>query len=638
MSISKKRFIQSMAFLIAVLFLLTTAGYTAFAEDSNIDPQTSSADALQNDLVAKYEFNETSGTTAADSSGNGKNATLTGATFAAGKTGNALSLSGSTQYAKLPSGIVSTCNDITVAAWVKLDTVSSWSRIFDFGTGTSSYMFLTPSSSANKIRFAISNGGSGSEQQINGTAALTTGSWKHVAVTLSGNSGTLYIDGAAVGTNTGMTLNPSDLGATTLNYIGKSQFSDPYLDGLVDDFVIFNRALSQTEIASLAGNTQTGYTRIDDNTVGTGINQFEYVGTWNSESSSAAYSGSEHWSKTKNDYVNIKFYGRQIKVYSSKDTDYGTFCASIDGGSEASWSCWQIVRRNQAIVYESRVLPLGEHTLKIRVAGLKNPDTANTDTNVYIDFAEVYETGVEPTSPAHGDTPVVTTPPSWCSSFYTKCVMVQDIPIVSSNNVADSSLIKAFNIINPMLTKIMTDKPAVYQKLLDNSVKITVEGLNEYNMTLPEWTWQASCDFNATFRGSNGGREALILEDDIIASTSWLKSYCVLAHEFAHTILSFGIGDLEYPGADPGITNQILSAYNAAIAANKYTESSYDRSNIHEYFAGNVGRWFNSNPINLNVPNASSKTPRQQLQEYDPAIYSVLSALFGEYKLPAPWN
>ncbi len=250
-----KLFRKFVALILSALLICSTLNIAAFAADTNSALTAASGDDLQNDLVAKYEFNETSGTIAADSSGNGKNATLTSAAFAAGKTGNALSLSGSSQYASLASGIVSGCNDLTVAAWVKLDTISSWSRIFDFGTGTTSYMFLTPSSSANKIRFAISNGGSGSEQQIDGNAALETGSWKHVAVTLAGDTGILYIDGAAVGTNNGMSLNPSDLGVTNQNYIGKSQYSDPYLDGLVDDFVIYNRALSKTEIAGLAGTT-----------------------------------------------------------------------------------------------------------------------------------------------------------------------------------------------------------------------------------------------------------------------------------------------------------------------------------------------------------------------------------------------
>ena len=144
-----------------------------------------------------------------------------------GKSGNAVKLDGTNDYVSLPSGVVASANTSTVTAWVNLDAVSNWMRIFDFGSGTSTYMFLSPKNGANgKIRFAIKNNGS-SEQIIEGQSALPTGGWHHVAVTLNGATGTLYVDGVQVGRNTAMTLKPSDLGATTQNWIGRSQSPIP---------------------------------------------------------------------------------------------------------------------------------------------------------------------------------------------------------------------------------------------------------------------------------------------------------------------------------------------------------------------------------------------------------------------------
>ena len=100
------------------------------------------------------------------------------------------------------------------------------------------------------MRFAIRTP-SASEQIIDGTAALPTNVWTHVAITHSGNTGVLYVDGVPVGTNSTMTLTPSDLGMTTQNYIGKSQYDDPYFNGQVDEFSIFSSALSSSEIATL---------------------------------------------------------------------------------------------------------------------------------------------------------------------------------------------------------------------------------------------------------------------------------------------------------------------------------------------------------------------------------------------------
>ena len=94
-------------------------------------------------LFTKLPFNETSGTTASDVTGNGWNGTLVnGATWAAGNSSNAVSLNGTSQYVSIPSGVISSYSTMTITAWVNLNTVSNWMRIFDFGTGTTNYMYL----------------------------------------------------------------------------------------------------------------------------------------------------------------------------------------------------------------------------------------------------------------------------------------------------------------------------------------------------------------------------------------------------------------------------------------------------------------------------------------------------------------
>jgi hypothetical protein len=112
-------------------------------------------------------------------------------------------------------------------------------------------MFLTPMSGSNILRFAITTSGAGGEQQINTGRPFATGIWTHVAVTLSGNVGILYVDGVEAARNNNMTIKPSDMESTLNNYIGQSQYLDPYLKGLVDDFRIYSRALSAAEIILL---------------------------------------------------------------------------------------------------------------------------------------------------------------------------------------------------------------------------------------------------------------------------------------------------------------------------------------------------------------------------------------------------
>ncbi|HEY9244135.1 MAG TPA: LamG-like jellyroll fold domain-containing protein, partial [Streptosporangiaceae bacterium] len=172
----------------------------------------------------------------------------------AGKIGNALALCGNNEFVSLPSGIMQGVSDFTISAWVNPSANTAWSRVFDFGTGTGDYMFLTLNAGGGPIRFAITTSGAGGEQQINGTGELPPGTWSHVAVTLSGHTGTLYVNGTAVGTNSNMTLNPAALGNTTQDWIGRSQYpADPYLNGKIDDFQIYSSALSASQIAALAG-------------------------------------------------------------------------------------------------------------------------------------------------------------------------------------------------------------------------------------------------------------------------------------------------------------------------------------------------------------------------------------------------
>jgi DUF1680 family protein len=180
----------------------------------------------------------------------------------AGKSGNALRLNGDSkaQYVTLPQEAINQLSDFTMATWIYLGSAQSWSRLFDFGQSTTVNMFLTPRAgvTGNAPRFAITTGGSGREQQINGTAALPVGQWAHIAVTLAGPVGTLYVNGEVAGTNTSMTLNPSNLGNPGNRWIGRSQYGDAFLDATIDEFHIFDRALSATELAALRDGTGGG--------------------------------------------------------------------------------------------------------------------------------------------------------------------------------------------------------------------------------------------------------------------------------------------------------------------------------------------------------------------------------------------
>ena len=161
--------------------------------------------------------------------------------------GNVLNLDGATNQVTFP---LSVANASTFAAWVKWSGGADWQRIFDFGTNTLKYFFLTPRANTGKMRFAIRNGGG--EQIIDASSGMPTNSWCHVAVSLDGAKGILYLNGNPVGTNSALTIRPWQLLARS-NYVGKSQFAaDPMFNGRIGSFRIFGRPLGGAEIRDLA--------------------------------------------------------------------------------------------------------------------------------------------------------------------------------------------------------------------------------------------------------------------------------------------------------------------------------------------------------------------------------------------------
>ncbi|MFF9772982.1 beta-L-arabinofuranosidase domain-containing protein [Streptomyces sp. NPDC013978] len=162
---------------------------------------------------------------------------------------------GSYQYVDLPAAVLGGASAITLSVWVKPTHNANWQRIFDFGNNTTRYMYLASRNGSGVPRFAITNSGAGGEQALNGTAALPLHQWNHLAVTISGTTGTLYVNGTAVAQNTSMTLNPSVLGTLTNNWLGRSNYADdPVFAGAFDEFNVWSRALTTAEITSLQTN------------------------------------------------------------------------------------------------------------------------------------------------------------------------------------------------------------------------------------------------------------------------------------------------------------------------------------------------------------------------------------------------
>lgn len=196
--------------------------------------------------IAQYNFSNPGSNEAADSSGSNLSAQLKG--NAVQTNDGKLALDGNDSYVEL-SPLIADAEDFTFSAWVNWQGGVAWQRIFDIGESNGKNMFFTPSDGSGKLRFTIHNG---VDQNITTNEALATGEWVHLAVTLEGDTGKLYVNGELAGTNENITANPSDVLGNT-NYLGRSRYAaDAFFGGQMDDVAVYRKALSETEIKELA--------------------------------------------------------------------------------------------------------------------------------------------------------------------------------------------------------------------------------------------------------------------------------------------------------------------------------------------------------------------------------------------------
>lgn len=217
--------------------------------------------------IALWAFDEGSGTTALDSSGNNHAATITGAVYGPGWSNTSLSFTGTNAYAFISDtsgggttgpGLDIGTRDWTVAAWV--NTTNSGFVVSKMGyVGGSNPDGWGMSISANGTLGAVLHKSNvGTVNIFAGDGALVTdGRWHHVAAVFN-RSGNLvrYVDGAATGTQYSLSsLNGQSLDNTNQMRIGaRDQSGDEvYFRGRIDDTRLYARALSSQEIAAVAG-------------------------------------------------------------------------------------------------------------------------------------------------------------------------------------------------------------------------------------------------------------------------------------------------------------------------------------------------------------------------------------------------
>ncbi|GAA2720208.1 immunoglobulin-like domain-containing protein [Cellulomonas aerilata] len=220
-------------------------------------PMSAASAAPTDGLVAHYALTGTgTGTAVPDASGNGKDATLMGG---ATLSPDGLVLDGVDDYVDLPDNLMAGLDSISVALDVRIDPTQA-GAYFIYGLGNTDtatgfgdgYLFAE----GDPLRVSIATANWVTEQTTEPGRNLQRAVWKHLTYTLADGTGILYEDGVEVARNEDITITPGDIGdgVTTENFIGRSLYpADPFFKGAVQDFRIYDRALTPDEVAELGG-------------------------------------------------------------------------------------------------------------------------------------------------------------------------------------------------------------------------------------------------------------------------------------------------------------------------------------------------------------------------------------------------
>jgi chitodextrinase len=195
-------------------------------------------------LVAAYGFNEGSGTTVSDASGNGNNGTVSGAIWSSsGKYGSALTFNGSSAVVTIGNAAsLQLTTAMTLEAWVDPTVVNSaWRDVIYKGNDN---YFLEGTSQVSSVPGAGGTFGTADDLTL-GTAALPVNTWTHLASTYDGATLRLYVNGVQVDSlaqtgNIVTSANPLQIGGDSLY--------GQYFAGMIDEVRIYNVALTAAQI------------------------------------------------------------------------------------------------------------------------------------------------------------------------------------------------------------------------------------------------------------------------------------------------------------------------------------------------------------------------------------------------------
>ncbi len=220
---------------------------------------------LASGLVGHWKLDETSGTTATDSSAGGNNGTMAGGLdagtdSAAGKVSTALDFDGTDDYVETAADAAYSLTSMTLAAWVYIPSTlpAGFATILEHDRGGNNMFALAKRPSGDNHDFNFQWAGWGGNPSLRSTTAATTDTWIHVVGTFDYATADahFYINGVLESTDLNGKL--PIVGSNFDIRIGRTNNDIEPWKGRIDDVRIYDRALSAADVDNLYRNGVPG--------------------------------------------------------------------------------------------------------------------------------------------------------------------------------------------------------------------------------------------------------------------------------------------------------------------------------------------------------------------------------------------
>src|SRR5580704_5910823 len=212
------------------------------------------------------------------------------------------------------------------------------------------------------------------------------------------------------------------------------------------------------------------------------------------------------------------------------------------------------------------------------------------------------------------------------SGFFSKQVVCKGIPIKAHADVEDAALFEARRRLGRMLEHV----PVVVANLVDIGAEMHIIGKNQVTSDLPylrHWKGKAYETYGKTFASIDartrgvGGVLASCGEENLLKlpSDRYRDHRDICTHEFAHTVLGFGLS--------PDVREMVRTQFKKSIAAGLW-KTAYASTNDDEFFA-ELTMWYFDSRGDFGRIAPKPEVGRAWFSKYDPGAYAVLDGIYS---------